>query len=219
MKSTDIVSKPKTVVIAEDHVVTRMGLKIILDSYAQVNVIAEAGNGKQAVEFTEQLKPDVIVLDLSMPEMDGIEASRAIRQKSPGTKIIILTSSKDERDIFGALAAGANGYCTKEVGDDRLLLAILAVCEGDIWLDSSIAAKVLSVLPQPVPQSQAGTELSERERAVLSLIVEGLGNQEIGKRLFISADTVKSHVKHILEKLSVSDRTQAAVKALREGMV
>ncbi len=216
MDVTDIT----TILLAEDHEVTRLGLRMFLEGAEKIKVIGEAADGRETIRLVDELKPDLVLLDVKMPEMDGIEAARVLRQKYPDLKIVMMTSSKDENDIFAALAAGANGYCTKEVSDDRLLMAIASVMGGDLWLDASVASKVLQVLPQP-GKSEDGNhqDLSERELEVLKLIVEGVGNAEIAKRLFISQNTVKSHIKHLLEKLSVSDRTQAAVKAIREGLV
>lgn len=216
MKKSDIT----TILLAEDHVVTRLGLRMFLEGAGNMKVAGEANNGEEALSLVNELKPDVVLMDVSMPIMDGIEAAKQLRQRHPDLKIIMMTSSKNEEDVFASLAAGANGYCTKEVSDDRLLTAIATVVRGDLWLDASIAGKVLQALPAPhnaEPQEQES--LSEREREVLTLLVEGVSNAEISKRLYITNNTVKSHIKHILEKLSVSDRTQAAVKAIREGLI
>lgn len=209
-----------TILLAEDHVVTRLGLRMFLETAQNIKVIAEAGDGKEAIKLVAEHKPDLILMDVSMPELDGIEAAKVLLGKNPEIKIVMMTSSKDENDIFASLAAGVHGYCTKEVSDDRLLTAISTVMAGDLWLDAGVAGKVLQALPNPHAASEeTGEELSDREREVLSLIVEGAGNAEIAKRLFISQNTVKSHIKHLLDKLAVSDRTQAAVKAVREGLV
>lgn len=208
-----------TVLLVEDHTVTRLGLKFILESYDDLELMAEATNGAEALTTLEEKMPDVVIMDVEMPVMDGIEAARAMRQKYPDIKIVMLTAHREEKDIFAALAAGANGYCIKDITDSRLHKAITSVHEGDLWIDSTIAAKVVKALPAQEDQSATPDQLSERELEVLQLIVEGLSNQKIAQRLFISHDTVKSHIKHILEKLSVNDRTQAAVKAIRQGLV
>ncbi|MBX9687491.1 MAG: response regulator transcription factor [Candidatus Obscuribacterales bacterium] len=199
---------------------TRLGLRMFLESSKNIKVVGEAGDGLETLRLVEELKPDVVLMDVAMPEMDGIEAARQLREKFPELRIVMMTSSKDEDDIFAALSAGVNGYCTKEVSDDRLLTAIATVVRGDLWLDASVAAKVMQIIPNPSSAADTGhQELSERELEVLKLIVEGVANSEIAKRLYISPNTVKSHIKHVLDKLSVSDRTQAAVKAIREGLV
>lgn len=209
-----------TILLAEDHVVTRLGLRMFLETAKNIKVVAEAGDGKEAIKLAAEHKPHLILMDVSMPELDGIEAAKILLGKNPEIKIVMMTSSKNENDIFASLAAGVHGYCTKEVSDDRLLTAISTVMAGDLWLDAGVAGKVLQALPNPQAASEEATEeLSEREREVLSLIVDGAGNAEIAKRLFISQNTVKSHIKHLLDKLAVSDRTQAAVKAVREGLV
>jgi DNA-binding NarL/FixJ family response regulator len=208
------------ILLAEDHTVTRLGLRFILESKEALELVGEAVNGADAVNKVRQLNPDVVIMDVEMPVMDGIAAAAAIRAEHPGMKIVMLTAHKDDQDIFGALAAGANGYCVKDITDERLLHAIESVYAGDLWLDSTIAAKVVRALPD-LKQASAATpeQLSERELQVLQLIVDGLSNQQIAQKLYISNDTVKTHIKRILEKLSASDRTQAAVKALRQGLV
>lgn len=188
-----------------------------------VSEIHQASNGREALHVAARTMPAVILLDVGMPLMDGIEACQQLKQKLPDIKVIMLTSHEDERDIFAALAAGANGYCLKDADFGRLEAAVAAVLHGDLWIDSTIAHKVLRALPKSpaasVPNEIIYEHLSERELQVLQLIVEGLSNQEIGDRLSIKKDTVKTHIKHIMDKLAVSDRTQAAVKALRHGLV
>jgi NarL family two-component system response regulator LiaR len=210
---------PIQVLIAEDHKVTRLGIRMFLESTADIKVIAEAADGDEAAKLADEMRPDVVLMDVQMPNLDGIASARKIKQHMPTMKIVMMTSSSEEQDVFASLAAGASGYCTKEISDDRLLIAIRAVHAGDIWLDANIATQVLNALPRPAAPANTSYQLSEREMDVLRLIVDGMNNQQISTRLFISLDTVKTHIKHILEKLAVSDRTQAAVKALREQIV
>ncbi|HEY9868696.1 MAG TPA: response regulator transcription factor [Candidatus Obscuribacterales bacterium] len=228
--------------LVEDHLLTRIGLKTVIDRTTDIKVVGEASNGEEAVQSVDQLKPDIVLMDVGMPVMDGIEASRKILEKHPDVKIIMLTSHDNDRDIFASLAAGASGYCLKDVEPDRLYTAIRSVSSGDVWLDSSIANRVLlhyaaQTKPSPAPSPEAAaapptrTEpptagrqplpepLSQRELEVLRLVVDGLSNQEIADRLIISLATAKTHVRNILNKLAVDDRTQAAVQAMRRGLV
>jgi DNA-binding NarL/FixJ family response regulator len=213
--------KAYKILLVDDHQVTRLGLKFMLEESEKVVIVGEASNGSEAISMYDQLKPDLVLLDVDMPEIDGIESARLIRQSHPQAKIVMMTSSRDEQHIFASLVAGASGYCTKEITPERLITAITSVMNGDMWLDSAIAGSILKLMPdhQSVTASGENNELSERELAVLKLVGEGLSNAQIAKHLFISAETVKSHIKHILEKLAVTDRTQAAVKALKQGLI
>ncbi|MBX9880156.1 MAG: response regulator transcription factor [Candidatus Obscuribacterales bacterium] len=231
-----------TILLVEDHLLTRIGIKAVLERTSDLKVIGEASNGQEAVTAYSSIKPDVVLMDVGMPVMDGIEASKLIFVSNPEAKIIMLTSHDNEQDIAASLAAGAGGYCLKDVQPDRLYTAIRSVSSGDIWLDTTIAAKVLknrlsqetksekawefTKAEAPVntePSSTAGNslpeQLSSRELEVLKLIVEGLSNQEIADRLIVSLSTAKTHVRNILNKLAVDDRTQAAVQAMRSGLV
>lgn len=227
------------ILLVEDHQLTRIGIKTVIARTDDLTVIAEASNGKEAVEAYKANSPDVVLMDVGMPVMDGIEASKTILASSPEAKIIMLTSHDNERDIAASLAAGAGGYCLKDVEPERLYAAVRSVFAGDIWLDSAIAAKVLKqqtsraqtweftqkTTPEPVVErtvpvgNSLAEPLSPRELEVLNLIVEGLSNQEIADRLIISLPTSKTHVRNILNKLAVDDRTQAAVQAMRRGLV
>ena len=221
--------KPDTIsiVIAEDHEITRVGLKLTLEQMEGFQVVGEANNGKEAVEQVIEKKPNVVLMDIGLPLMDGIEATRRIKSEVPETGVIMLTSHDADRDVFAALSAGADGYCVKEVSSRRLAIAIRAIVDGAAWLDPAIASRVLRACATTVSTPPGNTEvekpdhspLSQREISVLSLIVAGLSNQEIAERLTLSVETVKTHVRHIMEKLAVHDRTQAAVKALRQGLV
>lgn len=235
------------VLVVEDHALTRIGLKALLDRTPDIKVVGEAANGQEAVEKTLSLKPDIILMDVGMPVMDGIEAVKNIKEQKSTAGIIMLTSHDNERDIFASLAAGAGGYCLKDVEPERLYTAIRSVHAGDAWLDAAIAGQVLKQystmfspaalaqnkeeVPQDKSENKANTSsvdekysnivepLSPRELEVLALIVEGLSNQEVSDRLYISLATTKTHVRNILNKLAVTDRTQAAVQAMRRGLV
>jgi len=229
------------VLLVEDHLLTRIGLKTVIERTQDIKVAGEAENGQEAVRLVDELKPDVVLMDVGMPVMDGIEAARKVRDKYKDVHIIMLTSHDNEQDLFASLSAGASGYCLKDVEPERLYTAIRSVNAGDSWLDASIAGKVLSrysasagAKPAGEPQSQAlpraavpGSKpnqslpdpLSQRELEVLNLLVEGLSNQEIADKLIISLATAKTHVRNILNKLAVDDRTQAAVHAMRRGLV
>lgn len=215
-----------SIVIAEDHEITRVGLRLTLEQLDGFVVVGEACNGRQAIQEVMDKKPKIVLMDIGLPLMDGIEATRRIKADVPETGIIMLTSHDTDRDIFAALSAGADGYCVKEVSSHRLAIAIRAVVDGAAWLDPAIANRVLracatggSQLNSQESEKSDHSPLSQREISVLSLIVAGLSNQEIAERLTLSVETVKTHVRHIMEKLAVHDRTQAAVKALRQGLV
>ncbi|HEY9773861.1 MAG TPA: response regulator transcription factor [Planktothrix sp.] len=217
--------------IAEDHEITRVGLKLTLEHVPGFRVIGEAEDGKGTVKKVCELKPHVVLMDIGLPLMDGIDATCRIKEEVPATRVIMLTSHDNDRDIFAALGAGADGYCLKEVSGSQLAMAIRAVADGVAWLDPGVASRVLracaTITTAPVgvednvskPSTPGPSPLSQRELDVLRLVVEGLSNQEIADRLILSVETVKTHMRHIMEKLAVSDRTQAAVKAMREGLV
>ncbi len=214
---------PITVIVVEDHEITRLGLKKMLETIPEIAVIAEAGDGKIAVSKAMELRPDLILLDIGLPGMNGIEATREIKL-SLETKVILITSHKNNEDIFAALSAGADAYCLKDISASQLATAIRSVMDGAIWLDPGIAKQIIRAL-QPesrLPVQPAATnsfKLSERELEVLSLLVDGASNHQMANRLVISLETVKTHMRHILEKLRVADRTQAAVRAIKEGLV
>lgn len=241
---------PIRILLVEDHALTRVGIKTVLKREADLDVVGEASNGEEAVAQAEALKPDVILMDVGMPVLDGIQASKKIVDSGNSAKIIMLTQHDNDQDILASLAAGASGYCLKDVESSRLYMAIRTVHVGDAWLDSAIAGKVLKLYSKQAPAAkeehtetvvsgkqamhssaeQAAPKtyepdrpyaepLSPRELEVLGLIVEGLSNQQISDRLIISLPTTKTHVRNILNKLAVDDRTQAAVHAMRRGIV
>jgi DNA-binding NarL/FixJ family response regulator len=204
-------SLPIRILVAEDHLVARVGVTTIVNMQRDMSVIAEAANGAQAVEMYRQHRPDVALLDLRMPVMSGFEAAAAIREEFPDARLIALTTYGGDEDIRRALAAGVRSYLTKDVLHDELLKAIRAVHAGETYLPAVVAAAVSS-------DSEAA-DLSAREMQVLELIVRGLPNKQIAFSLNIAEHTVKNHVKNILSKLAVQDRTQAATAAIQRGIV
>ena len=214
---------PVKLIIAEDHELSRNGLVFSLQKKTNFKVIGEATNGKSAVEKSIELQPDIVLMDIGMPILDGIHAAKEIKEKAPHIKILMLTSHQDKEEVYASLAAGAEGYCLKDVQLERLIQIIQLVADGAVYLDPQIAKMVLSILPQAGKQDKAmGTfkvDLTEREQEVLQLLVDGKSNQDIADALFVTIHTAKAHVSNIIQKLAVDDRTQAAVKALREGLV
>jgi DNA-binding NarL/FixJ family response regulator len=233
----------RSLLIAEDHELARYGLALALEERGVFSRILEAENGEQAVQLCRQERPDVVLMDIGMPVMDGISATRLLRQELPDLKIVMLTSHRDENEVFASLTAGADAYCMKDIRIDRLCQVIDSIMEGAIWLDPAIAKTVLLALPGAAPAPPAiaqgiaepmmlaadgdklgqrkryNTELTARELEVLKLIVGGKSNKEIAQILDFTPHTAKAHVCNIIQKLAVDDRTQAAVKALQEGLV
>ena len=205
------------VLIVDDHAVVRQGLRTLLELHDEIKVVGEAANGVEAVEQARQLLPDLVLMDLLMPEMDGIEATRRIRALSPATKVIILTSFAEDDNVFPSIKAGAQGYLLKNVSPPDLIKAILAAHGGEVQLDPGIARKLMEEISAK-PDKPTADDLTERELEVLRLIARGLNNRVIAGELVLSEKTVKTHVSNILSKLHLSDRTQAAIYALREGL-
>ena len=205
-------TKPIRVLLAEDHEVVRDGLAAIIDYQADMTVVGHACNGEEAVERFAELQPDITLMDLRMPGMGGAPAIEAIRKKFGDARIIVLTTYDGDENIYRALKAGARGYLLKDSGKDDLLSAIRAVHEGRSYVPPEIATRL-------VTRTQAGAPLTTREIEVLQLMAEGKSNKEIGAALFISEGTVKTHVNSIHEKLSVRDRTEAVIVALKRGII
>jgi len=183
-------------------------------------IVGEATDGRQGVEQANQLTPDVVLMDVGMPGMDGIEATQTIKAQSPATRVVVLTSHTDETEIIAALSSGADAYCIKGTDVEALANAIRVAASGAAYLDPQIAQTVMQHLTPARPQAKGHAGLlSDRELEVLHLIVEGLSNTEIGRQLYLSPNTVKTYVKGIMNKLVVSDRVQAAVAAVRRGLV
>ena len=233
---------PIRVVLIEDHDLTRVGMRMALQQQGSVVVVAEAANGTEGLKLVEEHQPDVAIVDVGLPDMDGIEVTRHIKESAAEThtRVLILTLRDNEQIVLAAFAAGADSYCMKDVSSDNLLEAIQVTQDGFSWIDPAIAGVVL----QQTRQSQSGKAanpedetvsisatnseynqiieaypLTERELEVLQLIVEGCSNAVIAEKLFITVGTVKTHVRNILNKLCADDRTQAAVRALRSGLV
>jgi NarL family two-component system response regulator LiaR len=210
---------PIRVMIVDDHAVVRQGLKTFLDLQDDILVAGEASDGADAVQRVDELAPDVILMDLIMPRLDGIEAVRRIKRARPKTQVLVLTSFGDDQKVFAAIRAGAIGFLLKDVSPRDLAAAIFAAHRGEATLSPGIATRLMQELAtggQPAADEHA---LTERERAVLALIAQGRSNKQISEELSISEKTVKTHVSNILTKLHLEDRTQAAIYALKEGLV
>lgn len=205
-----------TVFLVEDHAFTRDGLRVALERDPNLNVIGEARSGEEALEQYARHPADVVVMDIGLPGIDGVEATRQLKAAYPNVRVVMLTVHQLEQEVLAALASGANAYCLKTTDPTSLMLAVQSVALGGTFLDPQIAHLVLKRIG---PISNGDAVLSPRELEVLHLIAEGHGNKEIAQLLGISLSTVKTHVQDILERLSVADRTQAAVKALRRGLI
>lgn len=237
-------SRPAYILIVEDHELARFGLSMALSEKDGVEVVGEAENGQQGLDFALEKKPDLILMDIGLPVMDGITATVKIKEALPDTKVLMLTSIQNPEEVLASMAAGADAYCMKDIKMDRLYQVIQMVLDGAIWLDPAIARMVMQTLPVGASVGTASlasaedpaglaeldgekkhnrvrynTELTERELEVLRCIVDGKSNKEIATALQVSAHTAKAHVASIIQKLAVDDRTQVAVKALREGLV
>ena len=204
------------VFLVEDHSFTRDGLRASINFQSDLETVGEARSGEEALEQLPSHPCEVVVLDIGLPGIDGIETARQIKALEPGIRIVMLTAHQLQEEVFAALASGADAYCLKSGDPDLLMLAIRAAAAGSAYLDPQIARGVLGQIQKPLEHS---VHLTERELATLRLISEGRNNKEIALELSVSVSTVKSHVGDLLEKLSASDRTQAAVKALRQGLL
>lgn len=206
------------VLIADDHTVVRGGLIALLEDVEGINVVAEAGDGVEALLKVRSVKPDVILMDLMMPRMTGIEAIEEIKRENPNARILVLTSFSEDDKVFAAIKAGAQGYLLKEVSPHDLVQAIRDVYHGESSLHPAIARKLIRELNRPSTLPPSDEPLTEREAEVLVLVARGLSNQDIANKLVISERTVRTHVSNILGKLHLANRTQAALYALKEGL-
>jgi len=217
------------VLIVEDQTLMRLGLQMGLEKAENIEVIGEAADGKKGAELTKELMPDVVLMDIGMPVMDGIEATRLIKEQNLPSKVLIFTSREQEEDVFEALKAGADGYIMKGANEEQLVAAIVAISQGKAWLDPAIAKLVLAnvklekinenkaTVPNPLKYKEYN--LTSREYEVLKLIADGLDNDEIAEKLVVEKSTVKAHVHNILSKLYVKDKHKATVLAYKEGLV
>ena len=209
-----------TVLLVDDHALVRQGVRAFLETQPDISVIAEADSGEEAVRCAAEYAPDVALMDLIMPGMDGVEATRRLTARSPRTKVVMLTSYHDDEHIFPAIRAGALSYVLKEIGPEELVDAVRKAAAGEAVLHPRVAARVVRELHGARRDApNVFHELSDREMEVLKLIADGCNNAEIAGKLYLSEKTVKSHVSNILGKLHLVDRTQAAVYAWREGVV
>ena len=216
-------SNKTKILMAEDHKLMRVGLKSIFEDYDDLDVIAEAETGVEAVKMAKELKPDVILMDIGLPELDGIQATRKIKEFDKNVKIIVLTSHGEEKEVNNAIAAGANAYALKDIKTEYLVMVLRSVKDGAVWFDPNVAHLVKkNTSSQPASRADFRANhanLTEREYEVLKLIVDGKSNQEIADELKISEHTAKAHVCNIIQKMLVDDRTQVAVKAIKENLI
>lgn len=217
------------VLLVEDHELFRMGLSMLLSKEESINLVAEASDGLDGVKKARDFEPNVILMDIGLPDMDGIEATQRIKDFLPDSKVLIITSRNTESDVFEAFKAGADGYIMKGASPEQTITAIKSVYEGVGWIDPAIAKLVFSALRNPrenlntvdsmINSNKNNYGLTDRELDVLALMVEGLSNPQIAEKLFITRATAKAHVHSILQKLCASTRTQATVVAMKEGLV
>ena len=210
------------VLIADDHAVVREGTRRMLEQDADIEVVGEAVDGEEAIELAERLRPDVAIVDISMPRLDGIEATKQIKERCPSVTVLILSAYDDDQFVFSLLEAGAAGYLLKSIRSRELIDAVRAVYGGESVLHPSVAKKVLNRFVRgsgKAPSGRSVEVLSEREKEILRLATGGLSNADIAKELCLSIRTVQGHLGHIFNKLQVSSRTEAVVRALKEGWV
>jgi NarL family two-component system response regulator LiaR len=209
-------TSPIRILLVDDHMVVRSGLSTVLAVYDDMELVGEAGDGEEAIRLCERLQPDVVLMDLLMPKMDGVTATRTIKERWPRILVIALTSFKEQEYVEGALKAGASGYLLKNVSAEELVNAIRRAVAGQPSLSPEAAQVLIRKVNEPPPPGQ---DMTEREKEILALMVEGLSNTEIAGRLIVSQSTVKFHVSNILSKLGVTGRTEAVALALKHHLV
>ena len=214
---------PIRLILCDDQAIVTEGLQVILSTVSGFEVVATASDGAEAVELVEQHAPDLVMMDLRMPIMNGIQATRQIHERFPTTRVLVLTTYDDDGWVFDAIRAGASGYLLKDTPREQLIAAIRGTVEGTTHVDPNVAGKLFDQIAQPQrmaqPDSTFAADLNARELDVLRLLAEGLSNADIADRLHLSKGTVQNYVSGIFTKLDVTDRTQAAVLALRHGLV
>lgn len=215
--------EPIRVLVVDDHALFRRGLEIVLAQEEDIQVVGEAGDGAEAVDKAADLLPDIVLMDVRMPKRGGIEACTSIKEVAPSAKIIMLTISDEEADLYDAIKAGATGYLLKEISTDEVATAIRAVADGQSQISPSMASKLLTEFKSMIQRTDerrlVPPRLTDRELEVLKLVATGMNNRDIAKELFISENTVKNHVRNILEKLQLHSRMEAVVYAMREKIL
>ena len=209
------------ILVVDDHPAFRSGLRFLLGQFDDLEVVGEAENGRRGVELTADLLPDVVLMDLAMPELTGIEATRQITEAHPSVRVLVLTMSEDDESVFTALRAGASGYLLKGAGEDDIERAVRAVAQGEAIFGASIAKRIMGYFNAPRPVAPAAVPfptLSEREREVLNLVADGKTNPEIARTLYLSPKTVRNHVSNVFTKLQVADRAHAIARARDAGL-
>ena len=208
------------ILIADDHTVYRWGLRTLLDSESDMKVVGEASTGKEVLDQASELGPDVILMDIQMPQVNGIEATRRIIEVNPDVGVVVLTMFEDDDSVFSAMRAGARGYVLKGAPPSEILKVLRAVAEGEAHFGPEIARRLTDFFsaPQPPSPAEAFPELTDREREVLDLIAQGHSNAKIAARLFVSPKTVRNHIAHIFTKLQVADRAHAIIRAREAGL-
>ena len=212
---------PVRILVADDHAIFRDGLRKLLEGADDVTIIGEASNGNECVKMLAKLKPDILLLDLRMPEKDGLGVLEEINFDSASTRVIVLTAAEDDRDVVRAMRLGARGVVLKQSASDLLLKSIRKVNEGEIWLDNRMTSEVIDAFKK---SSEAGQRrekplLSDREKEIVQLVAQGFRNREIGEKLFISEQTVKNHLHNIFDKLGVSDRLELSLYAIHHRLI
>lgn len=217
-------TKPIRVLIADDHTLVRQGIRMMIEAQPDLQVVGEASDGNEAIRLAQELSPDLIVMDIAMPDMDGLEATHIIKHNQPDVKILAVTMHEGEDYFFKILAAGASGYVLKRAASSDLITAVHAVARGEVFLYPAVAKKLVADYLQRVQADERSENetldgLTSREREVLTLVAEGLSNREISERLTVSLSTVQTHYAHIVEKLNLHNRTELVKYAMRHGLI